>query len=357
MPIFTKTQNESEEENEAVVPYVFKIFLSPPDLTYNRSVTLYFKNPSEPLLSSTVSSLSTISSNSWNHIAVVVTYALNTSTVSFWNNGVLSGSANVPGFFWDDYLHSWFIGTDGDFFFDGILRELSFYNYGLTNLNEIASTVCNGSCSVCPPSGECIVMCDRNQYRDSSGACQTCGPLCDRCISADICDACVLGASPVLGTNSCTCGIGMGHDGTSCQPCYAHCVDCTYIYSCTSCTLGSVTWPSGFCREVCPAGYTAVAGTCVGLPSTVFDFEFDSHSGILLDKIAGYQAELAGISTPIPTRERGWFFGGQTYAILPPNIHSPAGVLFNTDFTVVTWYKSDPLYQEFDLIGKYSPIK
>ena len=53
-----------------------------------------------------------------------------------------------------------------------------------------------------------------------------------------------------------------------------------------------------------------MAGTCVGLPSTVFDFEFDSNSGILLDKIAGYQAEVAGISTPIPTRERGWFFGG-----------------------------------------------
>ena len=192
--------------------------------------------------------------------------------------------------------------------------------------------------------------------KDAAGLCQPCGDLCDSCSTSDRCLQCGNGAVPVAGTNSCTCGMGMGYDGITCVPCDPSCNDCSYAHTCAQCTLGFLSWPSGICGDKCPTGYTSDGTICNQPISKVFEFTFDVHSGNPVDNIAGYIGQMS-FPSPTATRERGYYFSGQNHINLPPNSGTVSGITFSTDFTITSWLKTDASLESMSLLGKFSPIK
>ena len=59
-----------------------------------------------------------------------------------------------------------------------------------------------------------------------------------------------------------------------------------------------------------------------------------------------------GLGKPIPTLERGWHFGGNSYIEFP----NSDGIVFNSDFTLVFWLKLDvDSGKNIGLIHKFAP--
>ena len=118
-------------------------------------------------------------------------------------------------------------------------------------------------------------------------------------------------------------------------------------------------WKSGnFCREICPFGTVAFSGMCLGPDAIVIDLEFETHSGVLIDQANGIRPMIDGFDQPIPTRERGWYFGGMSHLEFPNSSTSATseGIVFDTDFTLVFWLKLDSdSGNRVGLVHKFTP--
>jgi hypothetical protein len=146
LPVFTKMRGEEDKISE----YSFNLFLSNPAAAFERTINFWFNTQTA---GSYIATNTTIPSDAWSHLGVVVSYTAPNSTIDFYINGNLTESHVQPGAFWDDYFYNYYIGTDMESNFGGIIRDIKFENFANPDFSADLSTVCTGTCTSCPASG------------------------------------------------------------------------------------------------------------------------------------------------------------------------------------------------------------
>ncbi|CAG9321664.1 unnamed protein product [Blepharisma stoltei] len=314
-----------------------------------------------PIVWSQAQSLSALDINTW-HFLFISTIHNSDGTIKqliTLDSTSLTHDSLTPAsdFIFQDKGGSKYIGTQFDWnnrgytSFTGYMYWLHVYNDGLYDIpsNEIPSSSCP-SCSVCPSSSFCLpTNCAYNEYYDSE--CHSCNSACiNGCNNGNDCTLCSMtGCNSCTGTNTCgSCKGDFVFIDNNCQCPYTYAVKDPDLFTC-NCT-SSLTFNS-VCVSSCPTGTSDnLSGACILYASQglVFSLALTQIKGIVHDSSSSGIDVLAGISSdfypsydaydPIPASKRGYYFNGNSFMQLPPNIdNSSKSLTIAADFSYSMW--------------------
>lgn len=319
-----------------------------------------------------------ITLNQWNYIGFSLDYSSPSSSLTCHINGVSSSTTNLGSGFLSDTISSYkfLIGsqystsTTFSNYYTGFIYYISIDNSLQTP--SFYSTTCTNNNPICPPTSLFLASCIISKYWtgpnhndcadcnsncasigcvDSGASCTLCDDIiCSSCTDyiAGTCTACKTHASNIA---NCQCDDGYYWNSVNedCESCHSTCETCiTYGFmECDTCKSGYVKLNDA-CHPYCPTGTSSDgAGGCTIINSPAFNLEPHKIEGVVYDKVGNIPV-VTGVSStfyptlestdPYPLQDRGLYFNGASYLILPPSTEYPTPVfLFGNTFVISAW--------------------
>ena len=150
--------------------------------------------------------------------------------------------------------------------------------------------------------------------------------------------------------------------------CDSSCATCSGAdpWYCITCSPGYYMQPGNpsLCFNYCPVPYIpSIAQTCDSPgPDIIVDFVLDQIGPDVIDKKRNWKARNGArdsyyppafeTTDPIPNRQRGYYFNGNQYLLLPPTPSSPSQqVLFGTELSVISWLRPQLFASQMGVLG------
>lgn len=345
-----------------------------PDFFFESSIVL--DNLTVALKSST-----SITLHSWNFIGITISVLSNSNsqgTLTF--NTLISSPTFLSSRPFAD-LQSDFTCTIGasyntlfilNNYFTGYLFSLTIYNTDQSLISTI-SLSCTGDCLFCPISTLCITNCNLSQFYFAA-TCTSCSNSCTKgCVRNNDCNLCsdrlcynckdytstgclqcVDGASMVNGICVCNSGSTMVRENGNfyCEnQCMSFCKTCYSMSNgdCISCNDGYY-FMKGLCLPYCQIGYLEGQGVCASYQNDmmVVHYVFDklvNNQPDLVNKLLAFMGSTENYTyeydanDPIPVYQRGIYFEGTKYVVLPQNSIENSEIFLGNSHSIKLWIR------------------